>query len=82
MAKELGHVADLQTAHQIEPVYFHGPDAYVEMMRDFAVRESLSDQPQYFLLPWGQRAGGATLTRVTASCSFPLAGASLSHIST
>lgn len=51
LPKELGDIADLEPAHQVEAMYFNRTDADRQPLRNVAVGVPLGNQAKNFLLP-------------------------------
>jgi hypothetical protein len=44
LADQLGHVPNFEAMHQIEPMYFYGPDTDPKFLGNFSVRQALNDE--------------------------------------
>lgn len=72
MAKKLCHVSDVEAAHQIEAMYFDGSYADFQLVGDFSVCQSLSDQAKDLLLSRRQSGCGfASPRRAFFRSAFP-----------
>ncbi len=55
LTKELRHIANFETAHQIKPMHLSRPHANLQMVRDFPIRQSLRNETQNFQLSRGEQ---------------------------
>jgi hypothetical protein len=59
LTDELSDISDLEAMHQVESMHLDGPDADPELLRDFAVRQTLNDEGKNLFLPRRDGTGRA-----------------------